>query len=82
MPGLQKKYPLRRLAIFGSYARGEATEKNDIDIVIEVSESIGLGFVSMADEIEEILGTRTHIVSRGGIKEKHWAIIEKDIISL
>lgn len=80
MPQLQQKYPISSLGVFGSYARGEATEKSDVDIVVEFNTPMGLAFVTMADEIEELLGLKTDVVSRNGIKLKYWVIIKKDII--
>ena len=32
----QAKYKLKRIGLFGSYARNEANDKSDIDIVIEL----------------------------------------------
>ena len=32
-----KKYPIERVILFGSYARGGATEASDIDLVVESS---------------------------------------------
>ncbi|NOR44871.1 MAG: nucleotidyltransferase [Candidatus Delongbacteria bacterium] len=32
----QTKYKLKRIGLFGSYARNEANDKSDIDIVIEL----------------------------------------------
>ncbi len=40
--------------VFGSYARGEDTEKSDIDIAVEITGPMGLNFVAMADEIADI----------------------------
>lgn len=34
-PELEKKFHIRRIGIFGSFARGEATKKSDIDILVE-----------------------------------------------
>jgi len=31
---LQQKFPIARLALFGSYARGEQNENSDIDILV------------------------------------------------
>jgi predicted nucleotidyltransferase len=34
----QREYHLKRIGVFGSFARGEQTEKSDIDILIEFEE--------------------------------------------
>jgi predicted nucleotidyltransferase len=79
-PELQRKYPVTRLGVFGSYARGEATEKSDIDIAVEINGPMGLDFVEMADEIEALLGIKTDVVSKRSIKPNYLADVEKDII--
>jgi len=79
-PELQRKYPLGRMGVFGSYARGEATEKSDIDIAIEINGPMGLSFVAMADEIEALFGIKTDVVPKRSIKPKYLAGVEKDII--
>jgi predicted nucleotidyltransferase len=79
-PELLRKYPISRLGVFGSYARQEATEKSDIDIIVEFSAPMGLNFVAMADEIEALLGVKTDVVSRRGIKTKYLPFVEKDIV--
>ncbi len=53
-PELQRKYPISRLGVFGSYARGEATENSDIDVAVELNGPMGLNFVAMANEIEDL----------------------------
>ena len=37
---LSARYPVTRMTLFGSYARGEQQEKSDIDILIDVDPSI------------------------------------------
>jgi len=46
---LQERFRVRTLALFGSYARNQQTERSDVDILVEVDPSIGLGFVSLAE---------------------------------
>jgi uncharacterized protein len=79
-PELQRKYPVARLGVFGSYARGEANEKSDIDIAVEITGPMGLSFVDMADEIEALLGTKTDVVPIRSIKPKYLPFVEKDIV--
>jgi predicted nucleotidyltransferase len=79
-PELQRKYPLGRMGVFGSYARGEATDKSDIDIVVEITGPMGLSFVGMADEIEALFGIKTDVVPERSIKPKYLPYVEKDIV--
>ncbi|MFQ6105092.1 MAG: nucleotidyltransferase family protein [Candidatus Glassbacteria bacterium] len=81
-PELTRRYGLKRIAIFGSYARGEQNEGSDVDILVEVDPSIGLGFVDLADRIEELLGVRTEVVSHRAIKPRNWDVIEKELIDV
>ena len=79
-PELQRKYPISRLGVFGSYARGEATEKSDIDIAVEITGPMGLSFVAMADEIEGLLGKKTDVVPLRSIKPQYLKFVQKDIV--
>jgi hypothetical protein len=77
---LSRRYPIRRLALFGSWARGDAQDKSDIDILVEVDPSIGMGFVELAEELERALGMRVDLVSRRAIKPAYWKRIEPELI--
>jgi len=79
-PELQRKYPVARFGVFGSYARGEATEKSDIDIAVEITGPMGLNFVAMADEIEALFGIKTDVVPSRSIKPEYLPFVEKDIV--
>ena len=79
-PYLQEKYPVGAIAIFGSYARNEATEQSDVDVMIELNGQIGIRFIDLADEIEECLGIKTDVISKNGIKPAYFDYIKKDLI--
>jgi len=49
-----KQYPIKRAALFGSYARGEHRDDSDIDLVVEIEKGEELIFFTLWDEIEEI----------------------------
>lgn len=57
-PRLMREFPLSRLAIFGSCVRGEATDASDIDVLVEVEPSIGLGFVKSRTRSRRLWATR------------------------
>ena len=52
-PRLLKRFPVQGLYVFGSVTRGEATADSDIDIMVDVDPSIGLEFVTLAEEIKK-----------------------------
>ncbi|MBN2318801.1 MAG: nucleotidyltransferase family protein [Acidobacteria bacterium] len=77
---LGQRYPIQRLALFGSWARGDAQEESDIDILVEVDPSIGIQFVELAEELERALGRNVDLVSRRAIKPVYWERIEPELI--
>ena len=81
-PTLEQEFPVWRLALFGSVARDEADEQSDVDILVEVEPSIGLGFVTLAERLESLLGHKVDLVSRRGIKPLLWKRIERELIDV
>jgi predicted nucleotidyltransferase len=77
---LRGRYPIHRLALFGSWARGDAREDSDVDVLVEVDPSIGLRFVDLGEELERALGRRVDLVSRRAIKPSLWQRIEPELI--
>lgn len=82
MPELAHDFRVTRVALFGSYARGDQTEASDVDILVEVDPAIGLRFVDLADRIEELLGVHADVVSRRAIAPRHWAQIQPELVDV
>ena len=77
---LFKEYPIKSIAIFGSYSRNEQDDNSDIDILVEFSDRIGIRFVDLAEDLETIVGFKVDLVSKKGIKEKYLKSIDSDLI--
>lgn len=61
----------RRVAVFGSVARGDATEDSDVDFLVEFEPNSSLlDLLRVQDELSEILGRRVDVVSLGGLKPR------------
>jgi len=52
-PDLTKRFGVSRLALFGSFVRGEAKDESDIDIVIELDKPGLLTMVHIKETLEE-----------------------------
>jgi hypothetical protein len=73
-------YPIKSMAIFGSYSRSEQNDASDVDILVEFSDNIGIRFIDLADELENIMGIKVDLVSKNGMKEKYLQSIDSDLI--
>ena len=77
---LKYRFKVRRLALFGSYARGDQKPDSDVDILVDIDPSVGLEFVTLAEQIEQLLGLPVELVSLRAIKPNKLKYIERDLI--
>ncbi len=72
--------PVKKAYLFGSYARNEAGENSDIDILVELDHSkpIGMKFFTYRDELEELLHRKVDMVSSEGLSRHVKPFIDKD----
>lgn len=77
---LQQKFPLKTIALFGSYARNEQTNDSDIDVLVEFSEPVGIEFVDLIIELENIFQKPVDLVTRNGLKSELKSFVEGDLI--
>lgn len=61
--------PILRAWLFGSQADGTATDESDVDILVEFDHTrpIGMQYVQIWMELQELLGKKVDLVSTGGI---------------
>lgn len=52
---LQQKYKIKKIALFGSYARDSAKEDSDIDLSIETDENDPFLLVHLKEELSQAL---------------------------
>ena len=56
-------YGIRKAVLFGSYGKGTATEKSDIDIAIELNRTIGLDFFELYELFEDTFKRRVDVIT-------------------
>ena len=72
--------PVLRAYLFGSAARNEAIDESDIDILVELdySRPIGLQFVKMQLELEELLHKKVDLLSTNSVSKYIRPFIDQD----
>ncbi|KAB7731900.1 nucleotidyltransferase [Rudanella paleaurantiibacter] len=72
--------PVIKAYVFGSYARGEATEQSDLDLLVELdyAQPIGLQFVGMKLDLETRLHRAVDLVSVNGLSAHIRPFIDAD----
>ena len=63
LPTLAALYGVRKIALYGSYARDEQRSDSDIDILVDLKKPLGLDFIGLAYRLEEKLGGKVDIAT-------------------
>jgi uncharacterized protein len=73
-----KTRPVLKAYLFGSYARGMADNKSDIDILVDLdySKKIGLQFIQMRLDLEKLLNNKVDLVSSNGVSKHIKPIVD------
>lgn len=67
-PELACQYGIKRIALFGSYARDAATPTSDVDLLVEFERPIGLRIVELAEHLERLLDRPVDILTPAGVQ--------------
>jgi hypothetical protein len=80
---IARKYGVKSIYLFGSYARGEDTENSDIDLRVEKGSLKGMfAFCGLYTEISEALQTEVDILTTGSLNEDFLRRIKKEEVLL
>ncbi len=75
-----KTKPVLKAYLFGSYVRNEADSLSDIDILVDLdySKRIGLQFIQMKIDLENMLSSKVDLVSSNGLSKYIKPIVDKE----
>jgi predicted nucleotidyltransferase len=66
---LEKKYKIRSIGVFGSYARKEACQTSDLDLLVDFTDPPDLiEFIRMENYLGRLLGRKIDLVSKNALK--------------
>src|SRR5438067_11954936 len=67
--GVARKRRARRVAVFGSVARGEAHPDSDLDLLVDFEPGASLlDHIGLFQDLEDLLGVGVDVVARSALK--------------
>ena len=80
---IARKYGVTSIYLFGSYARGDATENSDVDLLVEKGSLRGMfALCGLYTEIAEALQTEVDVLTTGSLDEDTLRKIKKEEVLL
>jgi hypothetical protein len=58
-----KRYAVQRIALFGSYAKGEETPESDIDFLVEFDKPTYDNFYNLIEYLEKLFGKKVEVLT-------------------
>ncbi len=76
---LASRFGVKRIGLFGSYARGEASQTSDIDVLVEFDVPTCDKYMDLKFFLEELFGRSVDMVTSGAIKPRVKPYVDRDV---
>ncbi len=73
------RFSVRRIGLFGSVLRGSASDRSDVDILVELAHPTFDQYMDLKFFLEEQLGTRVDLVLADSLKPRLKPIIAREV---
>lgn len=70
-PRLREEFGVESVGVFGSFSRGEQTERSDVDVLVVFSKETRVGFfrfLELEEFLSEKLGVKVDLVTEAALK--------------
>ena len=74
---------IRRMSLFGSVLRDDFTPESDVDVLVdfELDRTPGLEFITIQDELSEILGRQVDLYTFKGVENSRNWLLREEILN-
>ena len=80
---LAERYGVTSLALFGSFARDQATDASDIDLLVRFDAPLTWrSYFGAQAYLEDVLGRPVDLATAGEVREEIRGYVERDAISV
>jgi predicted nucleotidyltransferase len=77
---LDERFTVKRIGVFGSYARGDESSESDLDIIVELAEPTFDNYMDLKFRLEEVFQRRVDLVMADTVKPRLKPIIEQEVV--
>ena len=79
---IRQKFGVKRIGIFGSFARGEEREDSDLDVLVvfEEGQKTFDNYMNLKFYLEDLFGREVDLVTEKALKPQLKDIIMKDVV--
>lgn len=83
MKEIRQRFSVRRLSVFGSVVRGEASEGSDVDVLVVFDRKATFDlFMDLKFYLEELLGTGVDLVTDKALRPQIRRTIEQEMVDV
>ncbi len=83
MEEIRQRFSVRRLSVFGSVVRGEASEGSDVDVLVVFDRKATFDlFMDLKFYLEELLGTGVDLVTDKALRPQVRRTIEQEMVDV
>jgi len=81
-PAIRTQFGVKRIGIFGSFARGEQTRKSDVDVLVNFAQGYATlhNFVALCDYLEALFKRKVDLLTVEGIDKYIRHYVEAEVI--
>jgi len=73
------KYGVKRIGLFGSYARGDQKKNSDMDFLVEFDKPVFENFMDLAFYLENLFGRKVELITNGNLSPYIQPYVEKEV---
>ncbi len=77
---IKKRFGVRRIGLFGSFARGEQKDTSDVDILVEFEEQTFDNFMNLAFFLESLFSRRVELVTPDSLSPYIAPYVRKEVV--
>jgi len=74
-----RKFKVRRIGLFGSFARGEQKKHSDIDFLVEFDEPTFDNFMDLLFSLENLFARKVELITNGSLSPYLQPFVEKEV---